>query len=118
MRQDHNTSRKVCVFNGEQSEEYLLGRFDLSNFRDFETEGEMVNDVMRYNVIETFHPAAFNLTKGFPNYENNHFINGPLRSVNFRLFMRYINQKKEIKKVVMNMKDGFFQVKCLFTKKI
>ena len=112
------TSRKVCVFNGEQSEEYLLGRFDLSNFRDFETEGEMVNDVMRYNVIETFHPAAFNLTKGFPNYENNHFINGPLRSVNFRLFMRYINQKKEIKKVVMNMKDGFFQVKCLFTKKI
>ena len=112
------TSRKVCVFNREQSEEYLLGRFDMSNFRDFEISGETENNVVQYRVSETFYPAAFNLTKGFPNYENNYFINGPLQSVNFKLLMRYIDQKKKITREVFDLEDGYYQIKCLFTKRV
>lgn len=111
-------SRKVCILNGIQTEEYLLGRFDLSDFRDFKISGTTQNDNITYTVTEKFHPAAFNLTKGFPNYESNHFLNGPLQSVNFKLLMRYIDGKKKIKSIPLDMKDGYYQIKCQFSKKI
>ena len=116
-------SRKVCVFNGKHQEDYLLGRFDLSSFRDFNIEQEYSLQIDQYSepntqIIEKHHVSAFNLTTGFPNYESNHFINGPVQSVNLKLFARYINRKKEISTQLMDMEDGFFQVRCLFTKKI
>ena len=104
--------------NGVQSEEYLLGRFDMSDFRNFEVSGETIDDVITYKVHEQFHPAAFNLTRGYPNYESNHFINGPLQAVNFKLLMRYIDEKKKITSVKMDMTDGFFQIRCVFSKKL
>ena len=111
-------SRKVSIFNGNQSEEYLLGRFDVSSFRNFEMSGKTVNNRMEYYVKEKFHPAAYNLTEGYPNYESNHFINGPIQSINFRLMVRYINEKNIIKSVPLDMKDGYFQVQCFFSKKL
>ena len=116
-------SRKVCVFNGNHQEDYLLGRFDLSSFRDFNVQQEYSLVADQYSepntqIIEKHHVSAFNLTTGFPNYESNHFINGPLQSVNLKLFARYINRKKEISTQLMDLEDGFFQVRCLFTKKI
>ena len=114
-------SRKVCLFNGEHSEEYLLGRFDLSSFRDFRIQnkygdGVVTNPTLR--VSEKHHTTAVNMTSGFPNYESNHFLNGSIQSVNFKVLVRYIDQHKVITRTPLDLDDGYYQIKCLFTKKL
>ena len=116
-------SRKMCVFNGETTQEYLLGRFDFSGFRDFKVTNFYPINATQFDnpnteITENHHVSAFNLTQGYPDYESNQFINGPVQSVNFRVFCRYIDEKKRITRNLLDLHDGFFQLRCLFTKKI
>ena len=114
-------SRKVCIFNGEHSEEYLLGRFDVSSFREFHVENKYAVGVVtepQLKVSEKHNSTAINMTAGFPNYESNHFIGGAIQNVHFQVLVRYIDQHKKITRVPLEMEDGYYQVRCLFTKKL
>ena len=116
-------ARKVTVFNGQPQEEYLLGRFDLSSFRKFEIINDYEQDQDIYSdpntrVKETHHASAFNLTVGNPDYESNVLLGGAVRSVNFKIFVRYIDSKAKITSVLFPMADNYFSIKCLFSKKL
>lgn len=116
-------SRKVVIVNGEHTEEYLLGRFDLNGFNNYSVintyprDGDMPQDP-NTQVYEEQPVGTYNLTRAYPDYESNHFIGGALQTINFKVFCRYISQSGVVTTKLLDLADGFFVVKCLFSKKL
>lgn len=112
-------SRKINVVNGVEQHEYLLARFDLSDYKTFEsltthTSTEMVGST---EITETYEGGLENMTRGNPDYESNHLLSGSLQHVHLMLRTRY-NEQGVMKTIPTEMNDGFWHCKMLFSKKL
>ena len=112
------SSRKTSVFDSVQTEEYLLVRFDLSDYKEFQAVVTQDDDRMKTGVTinETYEASLENLTRGNPDYESNHLLSGTLQQVHLMLRTRYRTQGK-IQTVKTDMSDGFWFARLLFSKK-
>ena len=112
-------SRKISVIDGKETHEYLLARFDLSNYKRFESVSYQDNERMHdgTQITETYQAGIENLTRGNPDYESNLLLPGSVHQVHLMLYTRYLERGK-IERVKTDMQDGFWHTRLLFSKKV
>ena len=113
------SSRKIVVLNGVEEHEFLLARFDLSSYKEFEgvTTQNFYRMLETTEFSETFQAGLENLTRSNPNFESNLLLPGSIQQIHLMLYTRYL-EDNEIKTVKTDMNDGFFHIRMLFSKKI
>ena len=112
-------SQKINVVDGKEQGEYVLARFDLSDYKYFETVATHNDDALSQGVQinETYEAGLENLTRGNPDYESNLLLSGSLQQVHLMLRTRY-RTRGVIESVPTDMEDGFWHARLLFSKKI
>ena len=112
-------SQKLFVVDGKESGEYVLARFDLSDYKYFETEATHDGDNMSMGVTinETYEAGLENMTRGNPDYESNMLLSGSLQQIHLILRTRY-RTRGVIETVPTDMEDGFWFARLLFSKKV
>ena len=111
-------SRKINVLDGVEEQEYLLARFDLSSYKEFENVYRQDDERMlgTTEITENFQAGLENLTRGNPDYESNHLLSGSINQVHLMLYTRYLEHNK-IVRVKTDCTDGFWHTRMLFSKK-
>ena len=111
-------SRKINVFEGIEEHEYLLARFDLSSYKQFENVYKQDDERMlgTTEITENFQAGLENLTRGNPDFESNHLLSGSINQVHLLLFTRYLEHNKVVR-VPTDVTDGFWHTRMLFSKK-
>ena len=112
-------SRKIFVLDGNEDHEYLLARFDLSSYKEFEGVSTQNDEKMLEStkVTESFQAGMHNLTLHNPDYESNLLLPGSIHQVHLMLYTRYLQDNK-IVSVKTDLTDGFWHIRMLFSKKI
>ena len=112
-------SRKTSVLDGVQQETYVLARFDLSEYKLFETTTSQTNDGMsrETEITETYEAGLENLTRGNPDFESNHLLSGSLQQVHLVLRVQY-RTRGVLETVPYDCNDGFWTTRMLFSKKV
>ena len=111
-------SRKINILDGVEQHDYILARFDLSDYKEFRSVTTQDPDTMSSSVeiTETYEAGLENMTRGNPDYESNLLLNGSLQQIHLMLFTRYL-ENGVIKRVKAEMNDGFWHCRILFSKK-
>ena len=112
-------SQKIYVIDGKEQGEYILARFDLSDYKYFETVATHDDDSLSQAVTinETYEAGLENMTRGNPDYESNMLLSGSLQQIHLILRTRY-RTRGVIETVPTDMKDGFWHARLLFSKKV
>lgn len=112
-------SRKLFVLDGKEDHEYLLARFDLSSYKEFEAVSIQDDERMLQSnkITESFMAGIHNLTLNNPDYESNLLLPGAIHQIHLMLYTRYLQDNK-IVSVKTDLTDGFWHVRMLFSKKI
>ena len=112
-------SRKISVLDGKETQEYLLARFDLSNYKEFSNVYSQDDERMlgTTEITENFQAGLENLTRGNADYESNMLLSGSINQVHLMLYTRYL-EHNEIVRVPTDVTDGFWHTRILFSKKV
>ena len=111
-------SRKINILDGTEKHEFLLARFDLSNYKNFDSvttqdESSMSSSI---KIVETYNAGLENLTRQNPDHDSNLLLSGSIQQVHLMLYTRYLEHNK-IKRVKTDMEDGYWHTRMLFSKK-
>jgi hypothetical protein len=107
-------STQPHIFNGEESTDYILGRFPTNDYIEHHVAYKGLDT---YSVLETVNLGLEDLCRSNPNTVTNFFLPGEISVVNIKILTRYLEEQK-IKTVNADYSNGgFFSLKLLFSKK-
>ena len=111
-------SRKINILDGVEQHEFLIARFDLSNYKKFNcvTTQDDIKMSSSIKIIETYNAGLDNLTRGNADYASNLLMQGSIQQIHLMLYTRYLENNK-IKRVKTDLEDGFWHTRMLFSKK-
>jgi hypothetical protein len=111
-------SNQISIVDGREEHEYILARFDLSDYKRFDTLTTLLEDRVssQITIVEDINVGLEDLARNNPNQSTIFMMPGDIRQISLRLYTRYY-QEGRIKRVETNMDQGFWSTKLLFTKK-
>ena len=112
-------SSKISVLNGKENRDILLARFSIS---DYETNSSEVlvaqGRLQSVNAMnEVLKIGLEDLCRGNPDHTSVFMLPGKIRHINIKLETRYFSDGKIVTQK-MDMRDGTWILKLLFTKKV
>jgi hypothetical protein len=112
-------SNKIMVLNGKEEHEYVLGRFNLNDYKRFETVAESNDNGLtgRIGIRENMFAGLENLTRGNPDIESNFLLPGEIQLVKLKLMIRYFQNGKILSKAA-DLGNGFWYLTLMFSKKV
>ena len=111
-------SNSITVIDGHEEHEYILARFNLSDFKRFDTSTTLLDDRVsgEISIEEDINVGLEDLAKNNVNQSTIFMLPGDIRQISLRLYTRYYSEGR-IKRVDTDMTEGFWSTKLLFTKK-